>query len=146
MTMGAHTPERRAHAWLDDASYDLGEAYKLFNAESYSWACFIASTAAEKALKALIYRFENDPQDMMHHRIIDYYTRLLPAIPELAEVEEQVFTFRQYDSFVRYIVDTDLSAARSRYAKPQAEQALAASEQILQAARSIVAKASEILS
>lgn len=33
MTMGAHTPERRAQAWLDDASYDLGEAYKLFNAE-----------------------------------------------------------------------------------------------------------------
>lgn len=49
MTMGAHTPESRAQAWLDDASYDLGEAYKLFNAESYSWACFIASTAAEKA-------------------------------------------------------------------------------------------------
>lgn len=139
------TPERLALVWLDDANYDLAEANKLFEAESYPWCCFIASTSAEKSLKALIYRFEDSPEDMRHHVLLDYYLRLLPTVPEMESIQDAISVFETYSSYVRYVDNAQLSPARFRYDRSKAEEALEAAEQILEASKRIFQKASEIL-
>jgi HEPN domain-containing protein len=47
-------------AWLDEARADLRHAEGSVGLGDYSWACFAAQQAAEKALKALLMHLEGE--------------------------------------------------------------------------------------
>ena len=134
----------RALAWIGDSEGDLKSAYNSFNSEDYSWAAYIAATAAEKSLKAVIYLFQERPKDMHRHTIREYYNRALAHAPELEDVQTSIGVFDSYDSYLRYMDNVELSPARNRYGKTEANEALDAAEEILPAARAIVSKAEEI--
>lgn len=134
-----------AAAWIDDAYFDLGRAYREFEEESYSWAAFMAATAAEKSLKAVIYLFHETPKRMHRHDIPFYFDRAVAEAPELESINHAVSVFETYSSYVRYIDNTDISMPRDRYGKKEASKALEAADQILPAAKSVIDKAAEIL-
>lgn len=48
-------PQGEAARWLAQAEYDLRAAQSNAERQLYSYACFIAQQAAEKALKAFLY-------------------------------------------------------------------------------------------
>lgn len=85
------TPERLALVWLDDANYDLAEANKLFEAESYPWCCFIASTSAEKSLKALIYRFNAQMSPARFRYDRSKAEEALEAAEQILEASKRIF-------------------------------------------------------
>lgn len=136
---------KKAVAWVNNASEDLSIAYENFNRESYPWSIFIAATAAEKSLKAVIFLFEKSPTKMHHHDIWNYYNRALVFAPELVSVADAAGVFEVYDSYVRYPEEKNLLAPSTRYGKVEAAEALEAAGQILPAARDIINKASEII-
>lgn len=134
-----------ASAWIDDAYYDLGRAYREFEDESYAWAAFMAATAAEKSLKAVIYLFHETPDKMHRHDIPFYFDRASAEAPELDSISHAVSVFETYNSYVRYIDNADISMPRDRYGKKEAGRALEAADQILPAAKSVIDKAAEVL-
>lgn len=136
---------KKAVAWVNNASEDLSIAYENFSSESYPWSIFIAATAAEKSLKAVIFLYEQSPTKMHHHDIWDYYNRALVFAPELVSVAEAAGVFEVYDSYVRYPEEKNFLAPSTRYGKIEAAETLEAAGQILPAARDIINKASEII-
>lgn len=49
------SPKEIALKWLKQAEYDLKDAVKALEWESFNLACFLSQQAAEKALKAFLY-------------------------------------------------------------------------------------------
>ena len=45
-------PEEQSRRWFKQAEYDLAQARKVFSAGDFSYACFFAEQASQKALKA----------------------------------------------------------------------------------------------
>ena len=136
---------KKAVAWVNNASEDLSIAYENFNRESYPWSIFIAATAAEKSLKAVIFLFEKSPTKMHHHDIRDYYNRALAFAPELVSVADAAGVFEVYDSYVRYPEEKNLLAFSTGYGKIEAAEELEEVGQILSATRDIINKTSKII-
>lgn len=134
---------KKAVAWVNNASEDLSIAYENINRESYPWSIFIAATAAEKSLKAVIFLHEQSPTKMHHHDIWDYYNRALVFAPELVSVAEAAGVFEIYDSYVRYPDEKNFLAPSTRYSRREVAETLEAARQILPAARDIINKVSE---
>lgn len=63
--------------WLDSAVADLRHAKKSVEIKEYSWACFAAQQAAEKALKALIIHVLGEyPRDTTSLNSIEWLEKL----------------------------------------------------------------------
>jgi len=45
--------KQESKRWLSQAEHDLATVSDLIEKERYSWACFVAEQAAEKAVKAV---------------------------------------------------------------------------------------------
>ena len=69
----------RSLDWLKQAKRDLQQAQASQSGERYEWACFAAHQAAEKAVKALHYFYE---QEAWGHLV----ARLLNELPDSVEV------------------------------------------------------------
>ena len=59
--MSAEKNRKEADRWYKQAKVDLNAAKGSREAENFEWACFQCQQAAEKALKALWFFFEQDP-------------------------------------------------------------------------------------
>ena len=145
--MTEFTPEclKKASAWMSNAEEDLGVAYEMFNEERYAWSIFVAATAVEKSVKAVIFLFEEEPLYMNSHDVIRYFHRAVEFAPELKAVEASIGVFGAYDSFLRYPEDHEFTLPSSRFGQEEAKDTLEAANQILPAARDIINKTSEII-
>lgn len=137
--------EERARAWIRDASRSLRTANRIFAIEEYDACCFYAHLSAEKSLKALIYFSTDTDRDISDHSIARLYGALIEPYPEIKSVFEDVQIFADYDSYLRYLDNRDLSSPDFRYRHENAEEALHAAENILTAAKNIVNSATEII-
>ena len=130
---------------MSNAEEDLGVAYAMFNEERYAWSIFVAATAVEKSVKAVIFLFEEEPLYMNSHDVIRYFHRAVEFAPELKAVEASIGVFGTYDSFLRYPEDYEFTLPSSRFGQEEAKDTLEAANQILPAARDIINKTSEII-
>jgi len=136
---------KKASAWMSNAEEDLGVAYAMFNEERYAWSIFVAATAAEKSVKAVIFLFEEEPLYMNSHDAIRYFHRAVEFAPELKAAEASIGVFGTYNSFLRYPEDYEFTLPSSRFGQEEAKDTLEAANQILPSARDIINKASEII-
>ena len=130
---------------MSNAEEDLGVAYEMFNEERYAWSIFVATTAVEKSVKAVIFLFEEEPPYMNSHDVIRYFHRAVEFAPELKAVEASIGVFGAYDSFLRYPEDHEFTLPSSRFGQKEAKDTLEAANQILPAARGIITRASEVI-
>lgn len=130
---------------MSNAEEDLGVAYAMFNEERYAWSIFVAATAVEKSVKAVIFLFEEEPLYMNSHDVIRYFHRAVEFAPELKAVEASIGVFGTYDSFLRYPEDHEFILPSSRFGQEETKDILEAANQILPAARDIINKTSELI-
>ena len=130
---------------MSNAEEDLGVAYAMFNEERYAWSIFVAATAVEKSVKAVIFLFEEEPLYMNSHDVIRYFHRAVEFAPELKAVEASIGVFSTHDSFLRYPEDHEFTLPSSRFGQEEAKDTLEAANQVLPAARDIINMASEII-
>ena len=130
---------------MSNAEEDLGVAYEMFNEERYAWSIFVAATAVEKSVKAVIFLFEEEPLYMNSHDVIRYFHRAVEFAPELKVVEASIGVFGTYDSFLRYPEDHEFTLPSSRFGQEEAKDTLEAADQILPAARDIVNMATKVI-
>ena len=136
----------KGFAWVNNAREDLISANNNYNSGDYAWSAFISFTSAEKGLKAVIFMFEENPEGMLRHPLRDYYERALAHVPELAYISEAVDVFEEYDSFIRYPLDSDRHSAPSdRYDQKDAAEASEAASAIISAATDVVDAVFEII-
>ena len=136
----------KGFAWVNNAREDLISANNNYNSGDYAWSAFISFTGAEKGLKAVIFMFEENPEGMLRHPLRDYYERALAHVPELAYISEAVDVFEEYDSFIRYPLDSDRHSAPSeRYDQKDADEASEAASAIISAATDVVDAVFEII-
>ena len=90
--------------------------------------------------------FEENPEGMLRHPLRDYYERAMSYVPELARISEAVEVFEEYDSFIRYPLDSDRhSAPTERYHQKDADEASEAAATIISAATDVVDAIFEII-
>lgn len=130
---------------MSNAEEDLGVAYAMFNEERHAWSIFVAATAVEKSVKAVIFLFEEEPLYMNSHDVIRYFHRAVEFAPELKVVEASIGVFGTYDSFLRYPEDHEFTLPSSRFGQEEAKDTLEAADQILPAARDIVNMATKVI-
>lgn len=136
----------KGFAWVNNARGDLISANNNYDSGDYAWSAFISFTGAEKSLKAVIFMFEEDPEGMLRRPLRDYYERALSHVPELDRISEAVDVFEEYDSFIRYPLDSDRhSAPAERYHQKDAEEASEAASAIISAATDVVDAVFEII-
>ena len=130
---------------MSNAEEDLGVAYAMFNEERYAWSIFVAATAVEKSVKAVIFLFEEEPLYMNSHDVIRYFHRAVEFAPELNAVEASIGVFGTYDLFLRYPEDYEFTLPSSRFRQEEVKDTLEAANQILPAARDIINMATEVI-
>lgn len=85
--------------WLDGAVADLKHAKKSLEINDYSWACFAAQQAAEKALKALVMHVVGEyPRG---HDLVKLY-RIVKDFAELKVSEGKLARLSSYYTQARY--------------------------------------------
>jgi HEPN domain-containing protein len=93
-------PKAEAQRWLLQASNDLGAARFTMEGGFYAQACFLAQQAAEKGLKALVYR--QGARYVLGHSIRGLLEQLLEQYPALERSRELASRLDQYYITTRY--------------------------------------------
>lgn len=125
--------------WLEDAQNELQLAAHIFDGTFFSATCQHAHTAAEKSLKALKYLSGHPAKDILEHDLKTIFDSLLEAIPELTQIEDDIFVFEDYSSDVRYISIDKMLLPSEAYKAEEAELAITASSNIFYEASKIAA-------
>ncbi len=123
----------RSRDWLGQAQHDLRHARNSRNLGDFSWACFAAQQAAEKAVKA-VYLARN--MEGWGHVV----RRLLEELQSEVEVSNDLIAKgRRLDVFyipTRYPNGFDEGKPADFFAEEEADQAIADAEAILQFCKS----------
>jgi HEPN domain-containing protein len=123
----SHTMERSAD-WMDDAEGDLAHAKSDLERGFYSWACFSAQQAAEKAVKAV---FQKLGAEAWGHSVAD----LLAGLKARHEVPESLIGrgLELDKAYIpaRYPNAHPAGSARSRYTQEEAARLTEYAEQIV---------------
>ncbi|MGQ9553580.1 MAG: HEPN domain-containing protein [Anaerolineae bacterium] len=126
----------RSGDWLAQAERDLSQAEDSQRAGRHEWACFAAHQAAEKAVKALHLRLQ---QEAWGHVV----ARLLRQLPESTAVpSELVERARVLDNFyvpTRYPNGHPAGAPYEHYGPLQSELAIGYAREIVEYVRSQMA-------
>lgn len=97
--MSETSAEYSARRWMDTAREDLESARILAAAQRHSHACFLAQQSAEKAVKALWYRLDDDPWG---HAV----QKLLQDFPERETVTDFAVCLEHGSDLDRYYIPT----------------------------------------
>ncbi|NYZ16014.1 HEPN domain-containing protein [Azospirillum sp. RWY-5-1] len=121
----------RATAWLRQATSDLAQAQDSHAAGRYEWACYAASQAGEKALKAGLIAL--GAEAIWGHNLAALLDRLnreagLAKDPALLD-DARILT--QFNTLARYPVGDEAVAPTDSMTRSQAEGAIAAAERML---------------
>ncbi len=118
----------RSRDWLDDAQHDLVHAKSDLERGFYSWACFSAQQAAEKAVKAI---FQKLGAEAWGHSVAD----LLQALRDRREVPpgliDRGLELDKAYIATRYPNAHPAGSARSRYTSTEATRLIEHAEAII---------------
>lgn len=126
----------RAQDWFRQAERDLQHAHNSKRDGQHEWACFAAQQAAEKAIKALLYKHAIDGWG---HVITDLIKELPKAITVPSALMEKA---RDLDSFyvaTRYANGYPSGAPFEHYGPLQSERAINYAGEIIEFARAAMA-------
>lgn len=121
----------RASAWLRQATSDLAQARDSLAATRYEWACYAASQAGEKALKAGLIALGADA--VWGHNLAALLDRLWrdAGLPPDAVLLDDARILTQFNTLARYPVGDEAVAPTDSMTRSQAEGAIAAAERML---------------
>lgn len=121
----------RASAWLRQAASDLAQARDSHSAGRYEWACYAASQAGEKALKAGLITLGADA--VWGHNLAALLDRLWreAGLPQDAALLDDARILTQFNTLARYPVGDEAVAPTDSMTRLQAEGAIAAAERML---------------
>ncbi|MHA1805217.1 MAG: HEPN domain-containing protein [Promethearchaeota archaeon] len=111
----------RSQDWINQAKSDLNAMENLFHSQNYSWSCFLAQQAAEKAIKGLgeVYNLA-----LWSHDLID----LLKQLEEFIEIPNNMMDhcsiLNLYHIATRYHDPFTSGYPSEKFSKYQAEQAI----------------------
>ena len=125
---GRPSAVERSKDWLDDAQGDLAHAKSDVEEGFYSWACFSAQQAAEKAVKAA---FQKLGAEAWGNSVADLLVELKGrrAVPE-ALIERALELDKAYIP-TRYPNAHAAGSARSRYTRTEAARLTEFAEEIV---------------
>ena len=121
---------REAEEWVRQAQEDMLAVHSNIREEKYSWACFIAQQAAEKALKAL-YADQHSEEPPHSHSL-----RMLAAdgVPPGTEVPQEIlealagldrhYTISRYRSSLMAVPGEEYCKADAEEARRQCSKTL----------------------
>lgn len=89
-----------ARRWFAQAEYDLRAAQETMNIQLYSYSCFIAQQAAEKALKAFLYA--QGERYVMGHSVATLCKQAVHFNEEFSTLAEQASRLDRYYIPTRY--------------------------------------------
>ena len=126
----------RFRDWLRQAEHDLDVARKAKEADTHEWACFAAQQAAEKAIKALHYRFA---QEKWGHVLVELFKDLPPEVVVPDQLVEKARVLDNYYIPTRYANSHASGAPFEHYGPIQSNQAITYATEIIEFARAAVA-------
>ena len=122
----------RFRDWFKQAEADLRHACNSLTHGDFEWSCFAAQQAAEKAVKAVFFKFG---QEAWGHTL----TALIGNLRSSLEIDPNLIDYcRMLDKHyipTRYPNGFDSGAPTDFYTKTEAQQAIAHAEKILQFCR-----------
>lgn len=89
-----------ARRWFTQAEYDLHAAQETMNIQLYSYGCFIAQQAAEKALKAFLYG--QGERHVMGHSVVTLCKQAVRFNEEFSTLADQASQLDRYYIPTRY--------------------------------------------
>lgn len=119
----------RALDWLNQARRDLEQAHDSRQAGRHEWACFAAHQAAEKAVKALHLRLD---QEAWGHVVARLLRELPPNTGAPAALVEQARVLDAFYIPTRYPNGHPEGAPFEHYGTLQSEEAVRYAGQIIQ--------------
>lgn len=131
-------PKEEAQRWLLQADNDLDAARSIMGLGFYAQACFLAQQAAEKGLKALVYR--QGARYVLGHSIRGLLEQLLEQYPALERSRELASRLDQYYITSRYpnALPEGGLAPFQVFTQGQAQEALDGAEGILREVRQLL--------
>lgn len=127
----------RFRDWFRQAERDLAQARDSQRAGYHEWACFAAQQAAEKAVKALLYRHATE---VFSHVIATLLSQLPVEIAAYPQLIEKARVLDNYYIPTRYANGHPSGAPFEHYGSLQSDQAISYANEIVEFARSALAK------
>ena len=126
----------RARDWFRQAERDLHHARNSQGDGQHEWACFAAQQAAEKAVKALLYKHAIE---VWGHVITELIEELPKSVPVPAELVEEAKVLDNFYIPTRYANGHASGAPFEHYGKLQSDQAITYASEIIDFARAAMA-------
>ncbi len=122
--------------WLSEAEADLAHARASMNMGSYSWGCFAAQQACEKALKAIaLATLRRRPSHF--HDLTKLYFDVKSALKLKRAVVEALAELSSFYTLARY-PNAGLTRPSKSISKRQAERAIRMSEEVLKEVHRVI--------
>ena len=121
--------------WFNEGEMDLQRAHRSLEAEDYSWACFAAHQAIEKAMKALIIGLGRRTPSRTHD-LTELFREMADLGLEASEAD--LSDLSQYYVTARY-PNAGLHRPSLSFTQPQAERAIRIAEEMFANARQLLA-------
>lgn len=106
--------------WLRESEAELKTAQDLHRIGHYSWACFTAQQAAEKALKALLLHFSSRPTT---HDMVDLLKSIVTKVSVPGNVVQAANVLNRYYVATRYPDSFSSGAPTEKYTETDAKEA-----------------------
>lgn len=132
-------PEAEARRWISQARDDL-EFVRWLLAEDrgFDKGCFIAQQAAEKALKAALYR--DGARTVLGHSVLELLERLIAGHPAFAMLRDDARRIDRFYIPTRYPNGLPSGTPFESFGREDLEQAVDMAERIVAAAENIIPK------
>lgn len=121
--------------WFNEGEVDLRRAHMSLEAEDYSWACFAAHQAIEKAMKALIIGLGRRTPPRIHD-LTELFREMADLGLEIPRVD--LSEVSQYYVTARY-PNAGLHRPSLSFTQTQAERAIQIAEEMFANARQLLA-------
>ncbi len=131
-----HSVRSEALDWLEEAEADLAHAKASAEMNHYSWSCFAAQQACEKALKALaLVTLRRRPLHL--HDLTKLYSDVEPRLKLKRAVVEGLAELSSFYTLARY-PNAGLTKPSKSISKRQAERAIKISESVVREIRRVI--------
>lgn len=131
--------KQNARRWLREAHNTLKQAQHSFESKDYNLVCFLTEQAAQKALKAVLYRDET--RFVTIHSITELIKKIAVTRTEFLEILDRGTKLDQYYLSSRYPDAVPEPAIPSEiFIKEQAEEAMSIARTIFNVSASTIEK------
>lgn len=126
---GSLDPMERSADWIEQAQGDLAHARNDLEDAFYDWACFSAQQAAEKAVKAVLYRMG---AEAWGHSVADLLEEVRRSTLVEDDLVDSALELDKAYIAARYPDAHPSGAPRTRYTRREAQRMVRHAEDIVQ--------------